>query len=82
MACRGCQTYLEEMRQTIHLLGCVIEESLDPTFAISSWTCSAIGSAATDQASSGGSVKLLVGGLGGDVVDRVTALEAVGFSGR
>jgi anti-sigma factor RsiW len=30
MACRGCQTYLEQMRQTIRLLGCVTEESVDP----------------------------------------------------
>jgi anti-sigma factor RsiW len=29
-ACPGCQTYLEQMRQTIRLLGRVTEESLEP----------------------------------------------------
>ena len=30
IACPGCQTYLEQMRQTIDLLGRVTEESLEP----------------------------------------------------
>ena len=29
-ACPGCQTYLEQMRQTIDVLGRVTEESLEP----------------------------------------------------
>ena len=30
IACAGCQTYLEQMRQTIDVLGRVTEESLEP----------------------------------------------------
>ena len=30
IACPGCQTYLEQMRQTIDVLGHVTEESLEP----------------------------------------------------
>jgi anti-sigma factor RsiW len=30
IACPGCQTYLEQMRQTIDVLGRVTEESLEP----------------------------------------------------
>ena len=30
VACPGCQTYLEQMRQTIDVLGRVTEESLEP----------------------------------------------------
>jgi len=29
--CPGCQTYLEQMRQTLHAVGHLTEESLDPT---------------------------------------------------
>ena len=28
--CAGCQAYLEQMRDTIRMLGCVSEESLEP----------------------------------------------------
>ena len=30
IACPGCQTYLEQIRQTIDVLGRVTEESLEP----------------------------------------------------
>ncbi len=30
ITCPGCQTYLEQMRQTIDVLGRVTEESLEP----------------------------------------------------
>jgi predicted anti-sigma-YlaC factor YlaD len=30
MVCSGCRTYLEQMRQTIHAMGRLTEESLDP----------------------------------------------------
>jgi anti-sigma factor RsiW len=30
MVCPGCRTYLEQMRQTIHAMGRLTEESLDP----------------------------------------------------
>jgi anti-sigma factor RsiW len=30
IACPGCQTYFEQMRQTIDVLGRVTEESLEP----------------------------------------------------
>ena len=29
--CPGCRTYLEQMRQTVHTVGHLTEESLDPT---------------------------------------------------
>jgi len=29
--CPGCQTYLEQMRQTLHAVGHLTEEPLDPT---------------------------------------------------
>jgi anti-sigma factor RsiW len=29
--CPGCRTYLEQMRQTVHAVGHLAEESLDPT---------------------------------------------------
>jgi len=28
--CPGCRTYLEQMRQTVHAVGHLMEESLDP----------------------------------------------------
>ncbi len=28
--CTGCRRYLDQMRQTIHLMGCLTEESLEP----------------------------------------------------
>jgi predicted anti-sigma-YlaC factor YlaD len=28
--CRGCRTYLEQMRQTVRALGTLSEESIDP----------------------------------------------------
>jgi predicted anti-sigma-YlaC factor YlaD len=30
MVCSGCRTYLEQMRRTIHAMGRLTEESLDP----------------------------------------------------
>ena len=30
IACPGCQTYLEQMRQTMDVIGWVTEESLEP----------------------------------------------------
>jgi anti-sigma factor RsiW len=29
--CPGCRTYLEQLRQTVHAVGHLTEESLDPT---------------------------------------------------